>query len=205
MARYRRIQDTHYDGFQLYGGAKAQEGFSTEILNVIINMVEASLQRHSQVLMVVLQFNFPAGLDVEGIGNDCFQSFVEAYKRRLTQQGLDPEYLWVRETGEINNRSHYHLLLLLDGNMIRYFGDPFDVRRYWLRALQQHFAYEREIAPLHVQTLPQMKRGVQVRRDDPSSMEQAVNIASYLAKIATKGACGKFTRTYSSSRFQKEK
>jgi len=199
MSRFTKTKEKTYKGYQLYEGAKAEEGFSTEILDSLLQIVTFTLQRHSQVLMVCLQFNFPAVLNVDGIDNSCFQSFIEAYRRCLANKGMDPEYLWVRETGTINDRCHYHLLLLLDGNTIRYFGDPFEVRKYWLNALKNHFNYDSEVAPLHVQTLPQMQHGIMIKRSDPSAISMAIEIGSYLAKIATKTSIGKYIKTFSTS------
>ena len=202
MSRFTRVDGNEYDGFQLYNGEKASEGFSREILDKIIKMMNVKLQRHSQVLMVLLQFNFPVVISAEGINNQCFQNFIESYQRRLTNQGFNPDYLWVREVGEINNRVHYHLILLFNGNKIRYFSELYEVRKYWLHALQQFFEYNDCIAPIH-QALPQMKRGIMLRRNDPSSMEQGIGIASYLAKIATKDISGKFHKSFSCSQFEK--
>jgi len=201
MSRLKTTCETTFNGYQLYQGKKAEEGFSEEILSTLISMITSSLERHSQVLMVCLQFNFPAEIEVEGINNDCFQSFIESYKRSLVHQGLDPEYLWVRENGLLNNRCHYHLLLLMDGNKIRYFANPFEVKKYWQRALQKYFTYDKNIAPVHIQTLPQLQRGIMIKRSDPTAINLAVELGSYLAKIASKNNIGKYVRVFSSSQF----
>lgn len=204
MSRFTKLDGNEYDNFQLYNGEKAAEGFSREILDIIINMLDVSLQRNSQVLMVLLQFNFPIVIGVDGIDNSCFQAFIEAYKRQLTISGFDPEYLWVREVGEINQRVHYHLLLFFNGNKIRFFNDLYEVKKYWLRALKQFFGYDENIAPVHIQILPQMKRGIMIRRGDYSTRELAISLASYLAKIFSKDTTSKHVKAFSTSQFQRK-
>lgn len=203
MTRFLKHKEPCYAGYELYAGQKASEGFSKELLDTIIDMLEKYLQKHSQCLMITMQFNFPAELDVSGIDNACFQRFIEAYKRHLEGLRLDPEYLWVRETGEKNRRCHYHLMLLLNGNKMRYFGSPVMARKYWLDSLQAWFSYQGKAAPMHVQTLPTLRRGLIVKRGDQASFSLAVSVASYLAKICTKDPVGRYVKSYSSSQYSR--
>ncbi len=203
MVRFIVHKEPCYEGYRLYEGYKASEGFSKELLDIIIDMLEKYLQKHSQCLMVLMQFTFPVELDVEGIDNSCFQSFIEAYKRHLESRGLDPEYLWVREVGETSERCHYHLMLLLNGNKIRYFNDPIMVKKYWRNSLQTTFNYNGQAAPMHLHILPTLRRGMAIKRGDHSNFEQAISVASYLAKIRTKIPIGRNIKAYSTSQYSR--
>ena len=96
-------------------------------------------------------------------------------------------YLWVREQERAKSQ-HYHLILYLDGNKIRY---PSKINK-WVR---EYWTWHDQPKPPTIKNCYTM-----VHRDDKESLDESVYRMSYLAKKRGKGYGGPKTRDYSSSR-----
>ena len=191
---YRNLSLLKYDG----PGA----GYHKVILDRIIDRLEFMQQRHSQVLAVHLIVRYPESI-IAPENNDCFQYFIEEYRRFLALSGFDPHYIWVRERHNSPN-PHYHLLLLLNGNEIRYYRSPDRANQLWYFVLQRNFSISIPTSGLiHIVPAEYGDYGVMLRRGDEAIKRWAVQWFSYFAKLNTKGDAGRGVREFGSSILRK--
>ena len=101
---------TGYYQLQEYIGPNP--GYRKEILDRIKERLDFTLACHSQVMTVPMVIRFPEGLQSTP-DNNCFQYFIEEYRRRLSKHGFGPHYVWVTEQNLSCNR-HYHLIWFQD-------------------------------------------------------------------------------------------
>ena len=177
---YRNLSLLKYDG----PGA----GYHKVILDRIIDRLEFMQQRHSQVLAVHLIVRYPESI-IAPENNDCFQYFIEEYRRFLALSGFDP---------------HYHLLLLLNGNEIRYYRLPDKANQLWYFVLQRNFSISIPTSGLiHIVPAEYGGYGVMLHRGDEAIKRWAVQWFSYFAKLNTKGDAGRGVREFGSSILRK--
>lgn len=176
------------------------EGYAKEILEAGKRQLELALQEnYGRVIVFHLNFNFPQSIHVDGdTPNNCFQYFIENFRRWKLMQKDNCRYIWVREVGEINSKLHYHLLLLLDGRKIKFMTlERITIlQRYWGNALMKHFGFyclENQV-PVHVGS------SLYIDSRNLSTIEAYIQgPLAYLAKIHTKELCGRNIRTWSQS------
>lgn len=192
---YRNYPLLPYDG----PGA----GYFTSILDRIIDRLEHMLDRHSQVLVAHLIVRYPVCVQADE-SNACFQYFIEEYRRFLATAAYDPHYVWVREK-HVSPNPHYHLLLFLNGNEIRYYHSTEKADALWGYALCRRF--QTEIPPsglIHAVPSSSGFFSTTVPRNNPSVRVQVLQVASYLAKVNTKGDAGRGVREFGSSVIRKD-
>jgi len=178
-------------------------GYRTEILDRIAERLIESLQLHSQVLTVPLVIRFPTAI-IASPDNNCFQYFIEEYRRCLRDHGFDPHYVWVTEKSQSLNQ-HYHLILMLNGNKIRYFSTPpVEALHLWGKALQRYYGYNGSPDGLiHVcctdnqSVFPEY--GCIIHRGDIEALQRIQTIYSYYAKVNTKGFTENRVREFGAS------
>jgi len=180
-------------------------GYRSDILERIRERMMFCLQKHSQVLAVMLVIRFPGCLVAEQ-NNACFQYFIEEYRRILNFHDYDPHYIWVAEQNQAQNH-HYHLLLFLDGNKIRYFSvPPLEANSVWSRALLRFYGYTGSIDGLiHVGEVSENQfswHGYMIRRDNPDMQEHALTHFSYFAKLHSKICFANRVRVFGASQLR---
>lgn len=183
------ILPTDPRGYQVIPYEGLDAGYRVDILERIRERMFFSLQQHSQVLAVMLVIRFPDCLIAQQ-NNACFQYFIEEYRRILNIHDYDPHYVWVAEQNQSQNH-HYHLLLFLNGNKIRYFSlPPLEANTVWGRALFRFYGYTGAIEGLiHVGEIMQNQftyHGYMIPRNNPDMQEQALTHFSYYAKCHSK-------------------
>ena len=156
-----------------------------DILDSGIGQLLAMLSFHSRVLTLRVDLH----MQEYELSNVRVSKFIRKLRKWLKSnykiQRLG--YLWVREQ-ERAKRQHYHLVLYLDGNKIRY---PAKIN-HWI---QNYWTWQDQPKP------PTIKNCyIMVHRDDRKSLDKSVYRMSYLAKKRGKGYGGPKTRDYSSSR-----
>lgn len=195
MAYPSIITGNSYRGYPLlpYDGPGA--GYHQAIQDRIIDRFEFMLGQHSQVLWVHLIVRFPISVQAPE-DNHCFQFFMEEYRRFLSRQGLGPHFVWVREKHDSHN-PHYHLLLWLNGNAIRYYLSPEKADYFW------HFILERTFGapiPKHglIEVAPSAlgNHGVLIASTDEPLKQTMIQYSSYFAKLNTKGRTEKRIREF---------
>ena len=190
---------TGYYRLQEYIGPNP--GYRKEILDRIKERLDFTLACHSQVMTVPMVIRFPEGLQSTP-DNNCFQYFIEEYRRRLSKHGFGPHYVWVTEQNLSCNR-HYHLIWFLNGNKIRYFQiPPHEALLYWGMALKRFYNYDGSPDGLiQVCTVEQngLRCGYIIRRHDDKLYNTILQHYSYYAKVNTKGSTPDRIREFGAS------
>lgn len=192
------VCESIYRGYPLlpYDGPGA--GYHQVIQDRIIDRVEFMFGRFRLVLWVHLVIRFPTEVQAPE-GNGCFQFFMEEYRRYLAAQGFHPHFVWVREKHESHN-PHYHLLLLLNGDKIRYYLSPEKADYFWNLTLERTFGVS---VPKHglIEVAPSEfgNYGVLISSANESLKRTMIQYSSYFAKLNTKGEAGKRVREFGCS------
>ena len=168
--------------YAINNGKTGTDGVREDILHTGVRQLEAMLSYHNKVYQVRLESHSP----LYEADNALFTEVLRRLKKWLRGKGhRRMAYLWVREK-EISKQYHYHLVVWLDGNLIR---SPDSVYRRW-EELHQHYGHS---STYWVKSTPMIHRG---RLD---SISGAVYIFSYLCKERGKGYGSRFSRDFSSS------
>ena len=91
-------------------------GLDENILFKICQIYDQMFARHRRVYAMRFDMRLPAGIDTSD--NSAFRSFMAYFMQVERRSGYDPMYFAVREESE-NKGVHYHILLLLNGDMTR--------------------------------------------------------------------------------------
>ena len=156
-----------------------------DILNSGIGQLLAMLSFHSRVLTIRVDLHIR---EYEA-SNIRISKFISKLRKWLACHYKMKRigYLWVREQERAKSQ-HYHLILYLDGNKIRY---PAKINK-WVR---EYWTWHDQPKPPTIKNCYTM-----VHRDDKESLDESVYRMSDLAKKRGKGYGGPKTRDYSSSR-----
>ena len=156
-----------------------------DILNSGIGQLLAMLSFHSRVLTIRVDLHMR---EYEA-SNIRISKFISKLRKWLACHYKMKRigYLWVREQERAKSQ-HYHLILYLDGNKIRY---PSKINK-WIR---EYWVWHDQPKPPTIKNCYTM-----VHRDEKESLDESVYRMSYLAKKRGKGYGGPKTRDYSSSR-----
>jgi hypothetical protein len=123
MHKRRNRKTITFDGWIVYGGVKieicnAQKyGVYKEIVISFIKQLDAAISIHKRVLVLRLDFHMNYYTET----NYKFSKFMKNITQWLNRQyGIkNVGYQWVREQ-ERAKKQHYHLALILDGDLIQY-------------------------------------------------------------------------------------
>ena len=195
-----------FKGYPLLAYDGPDTGYREDILQRIKERLEESLQQTSKVLVVRLVIRLPQVVRSDG-SNDCFQYFIEEYRRVLVHNLL--HYVWVREQ-HLSHNPHWHVVLFLNGNEIRYFKYTYQAEYFWSLALRRFYGYSDCVNGLvHIchggYQGVRMNHGIMVPRDNLAMRAEVFKACSYLAKIYTKGNAPKNVREHGSSILKKIK
>ena len=168
--------------YAINNGKTGTDGVREDILFSGIRQLEAMLSYHNKVYQVRLESHSP----LYEADNALFVLMLRRLKKWLLSKGHKRvAYLWVREK-ETSKQYHYHLVIWLDGNIIR---SPDSIYRRW-EELHQRYGHS---STYWVKSTPM------IHRNRPESMSGAVYIFSYLCKARGKGYGDRCTRDFSSS------
>ena len=187
-----------------YDGMNA--GYRADILDAISQRIEDGLTHHSQILTVPLVIRYPASVWAEisthweGTrepgrhyrSNPCFNYFLEVYRKAMNAHGRRLlHYVWVMER-KFSANPHYHLILILNGNLMRYFAiPPFEATEIWRRSLACFHGYiGTAVGLIHVSSGSYndmtMKHGYLIHQGDTEMLNHVLRHYSYFAKVNTK-------------------
>ena len=187
-----------------YDGINA--GYRADILEAISLRIDDALKHHSQILTVPLVIRYPESVQASISehwekqrspgkhyrSNPCFNYCLEVYRKAMnSQEKRLLHYVWVMER-KFSANPHYHLILILNGNLMRYFAiPPFEAAQIWKRSLACFHGYIGTGAGLiHVSTGSYndmaMKHGYLIHRDDTDMLHHVLQHYSYFAKVNTK-------------------
>ena len=205
MIRSKIIKTNGYRGYYL---GQISEYYSV-ILDRIIERINFLLKKCGKILVIRLVIKYPAQLNAAK-RNDCFQYFMEEYRRKLSRRGFGPHYVWVREQHYSGNQ-HYHLVLLLDARAIQYFNKLTEANQLWQTAIRKFNPQSKSI-PLkliHKDTARygQMKirHGILVAKNNYHLRMACIRYCAYLAKCETKGRGPQNCNDFNASQLPKEK
>ena len=202
-----KINGNEFDGYPLLPMHDNESGYYRVILEKIQTRMDYCLTHYGKTLLVRLLIRYPTLLKA-GEDNRCFQYFIEEYRRALSSAGYRPHYLWAREQANAEN-CHYHLLLWLDGNRIRYFNNPTQANAIWRSSLLKFYGYDApesgliEVCHAEYSGVP-MNHGILFSQEDESLTVEAFRLSSYLAKVHTKGSAPYHVREYGCSLINRE-
>ena len=106
--------DSEYHGYPIITDKKKGWAADVNILQRIEAQFEYAHYEKSKTLFPRMDIHFPKSMDVPA-DNEHIKRFLSAFMKNLKRQGLKPQYFAVREQSKYENRQHYHLGLLLDG------------------------------------------------------------------------------------------
>lgn len=157
---------------------KIDQGYYQEIIDSINKLLNTMIAKHNKVFFVRFDLTYPQHGNYPN-DNQHLSKFTEGLIRHLNRKKYDPKYLWVREQSSSINH-HYHFIMLLNGNKTQ---NPYGLfekaQSLWGQRLNVdgsglvHFGECRMI-----------------RRSSPeykSSLQECMDLASYLAKVYSKG------------------
>lgn len=165
-------------------------GCFVPILWRLENQMTAVLSHHSR--MWVVRFDLHCNEFVED--NQLISRFMKQLMRRLPKDYARlgrTGYLWARETGSVCGKTHYHLVLLLNGNAI--------CSAKHLTSICKEL-WQIDAGQGQVQTNWEDARVV--KRSDNAAFADAFYWFSYLAKVYTKGQRKPTANDYSSSQIK---
>ena len=206
MSNPKIIMPTDPDSYSLleYDGINA--GYRTDILDAITQRIEDGLTHHSNILTVPLVIRYPESVRAEISthweeprepgrhyrSNPCFNYFIEIYRKSINSKEKKLlHYVWVMEK-KYSLNPHYHLVLILNGNLMRYFAiPPVEVTEMWRRALACFHGYiGTGVGLIHVSAGAYgdmvMKHGYMLHRGNTEMLHHVLRHYSYFAKVNTK-------------------
>lgn len=167
------------------------DGRYEEILEAFDNLFNAAISKHNKILFNRMDLTFN-DTSIYPCDNNLMSRFMEALTLHCKRLGLDPLYLWVREQATSINH-HYHVILLLNGNLIQNPHEIFNKATYlWGNCLKTDAA-----GLVHYGT------HIMIRRNDNDfdfNYNEALKLAEYLAKSYSKGSAPKGVREMGMSR-----
>lgn len=165
-------------------------GCYAQILWRLENQMTAVLSHHSRMLVVRLDLHCNEFV----ADNKLISRFMKQLMRRLPKEYARlgrTGYLWARETGSVCGKTHYHLVLMLDGNAIC-------SSKHLTRICED--IWQMKAGQGQVQT--DWRHARVVKRGDNAAFADAFYWFSYLAKVYTKGQRKPTANDYSSSQIK---
>ena len=202
----------NYKGLPLSITTKNHEGFNTNILDRISDCLNCMIHKHCKVFFIPFGLTYPANSQYPN-DNILLSRFIEALTlyckrtRRSKRTGnlignYDPKYVWTKELSTTTGQYHYHILLLLDGNKIQNaHGISKQATQLWAGCLGIQDARGLVHLPLPEYDYPY--GGIMITRNDPYFQQvyaTCFQIASYIAKVYSKGSAPLNSNEYGSSR-----
>ena len=163
--------------------------FREDIMTAIISRLSHMTSRFSRTLFIRFDLHYPID-SIAPHDNSHLSKFLNSFTRYLSREGIAFQYVWVREQSIMEIHQHYHVMLLLNGNVTRHSWNHMEkADALWQRALGINY-------PGLLQRCNRSRDGsshpdfIHLDRHDASyqrDIERCVEWASYLAKTRTKG------------------
>jgi hypothetical protein len=169
-------------------------GCHEEILERIYERLICAFEHHSQVWVSRMDFHYPNNGEHHPHDNSAFRHFISSFIKRLKLDGLSPSYVWSREHEIGNSNPHWHLILILNGNLTQSGYRHFETaKRLWLKTLGTdsdgivHMALPQSELSWH-------HNGFKITRHDPLFNDKLCDLyhwLSYISKERSKYHTGK--------------
>lgn len=198
------VYTASYNDYNLCCSVKNNQGHYMEILQAIDAQFSYMVNRHSSVFMTIFVVRYPSGTPLQcQEDNGLLSTMLEALALHCKRKGYDPKYLWARERSEKTGQTHYHIMLLLNGNLIQNgYGILNKATELWQRCLGLDDG--RGLIELCKSSeIDGRYGGVKIRRNNPQFQEvlgRCFQWASYLAKCYSKGQARAYVNEFGCSR-----
>ena len=163
--------------------------FREDIMTAITNRLSHITSRFSRTLFIRFDLHYPIDF-IAPHDNSHLSKLLNSFTRYLSREGIAFQYVWVREQSIMERHQHYHVMLLLNGNVTRHSWNHMEkADALWQSALGINY-------PGLLQRCNRSRDGsshpdfIHLDRHDASyqrDIERCVEWASYLAKTRTKG------------------
>ena len=168
----------------------SSNGSHSEILQRLHERLEFMCSKHCQVFLKTFVIDFPSGYPEQN-SNALFIKWLSEFKRRLDNEGLDPAYVWCRESCPSDqSRFHFHLALLVNGSLCQCsLGLLEHAKRYLERTLAIPDASGLVYSCSPESDLSFRHDGFKLIRNDPNFslvFNESFHYLSYLAKHGSK-------------------
>lgn len=116
----------------------------SKIFNAIANRYKLMVLKHENVLFMRFNLHIPYSCTVnEKLDFDMSNKEISRFFRHLKEEiysfGIDVQYVWVREQGDIHELQSYHCILLLNGDILNHdYHLSQSISELWGRILQCH-------------------------------------------------------------------
>ena len=210
MRRRKLWKEDTYGSYPVMVDVEKEQFCDEKILETIKEHFDYATQTKSKILFMRYDVRFQQG-ECEHCSNELFRTFQANFMKKLSRQGLKPQYVAVREQSR-EKHQHYHVALLLDGQKTQSIHNHITTaERLWNRTLglpnrENGYGLIDDCTKSRAGTV--QINGVMLRRDDPeyeSKKADCFRRASYLAKINTKADAFNGNREIMTSRVPKDK
>lgn len=196
--------EPEYEGYPIMTNEKKQLGCDKKILKIIKDQFAQANETNSKTFFLRYDIRFPEGSN-DYNHNRVVSSFQANYTKNLRRQGLNPQYVLVREKAT-KDYPHYHGILLLDGQKTQSIHNHIDTaERLWRSALGMTTGNGLIHSCDKDSNGKSQTNGVMLRKDDPEYEVKKANCfhrSSYLAKINHKSSTPKGEREVFSSQLK---
>lgn len=173
------------DGLLLSINANKTQGCYKEILISLNREMKAMLFNYSRVLLFRIDIRLYKHTDNNTVMSVLMRRMKKWIKHHYGNSQIG--HLWVREQ-ERKKHQHYHLILMLNGNRVRYPNKIIKRLEYYANIMDLAKPY----TPKNCYYL--------LERDNQSIFKDAFKRGSYLAKERGKGYKGRLANNFSASR-----
>ena len=192
MARAKIWTEEQFKGYSIQ---KYTDGCREEILEAIVKIFHFMWERCGRRLFVChLTVFLPERFEANG--TTIIRTALHSWRSAKLNRHIQGEYIWCREEGLLSNhyRTHYHIFIIVPGKYIQSSQGICD-------DLNRLLSYRTNEDSKKVHINPPRNDGFRWGKkvsEKLDNLEDAINWASYLAKISTKHA-PRGQRTYSYS------
>jgi len=203
------LKDPEYNGHTVMVDPGKKLYCDKKILKAIEDQFEYAEQSQKRVFFMRYDIRFPEGVN-EHTDNKLVRDFQANLIKTLKRQGLNPNYLLVREQSQ-EKHQHYHGVLMLEGRETQSIHNHIAAaERRWNSALDlpsREGGYGLIDDCTKDRNGNRQENGVMLRHDDSdyeSKRDECFRRASYLAKINQKANTPKGQRELFTSRIPKK-
>ena len=197
---------SNHRGYEIMRNNKNDKGTFISSMDTIINTYEEMLSKHNKVLIDREDIRQPEDSKLDNPQRKITR-IMESSKRefdgKFKDSPHDPDITFIRSTEQNANcdHSHFHLLILANGNCIK---NRFSIHNSLARHTNRIFGSESEGLVHRCDSVGDT--GIMLRKDDPDyedKLKKAIYISSYLAKVKGKEDTPKGTHRLTTSRKKK--
>ena len=192
MARAKIWKEEQYMGYPI---KKFTDGCREEILSAIVKIFHYMWDCCGKRLFVChLTVYLPEGFNENGTG--IIRSALHSWRSAKLHRNIRCEYLWCREEGDCSNHgAHYHIFIIVPG---KYIQSGYGICNDLNRLLSYRTGKDSKRIHINPPGEGSFRWGKKVS-EKLDNLNDAINWASYLAKVSTKNAPYR-KRTYDYSR-----